>query len=99
MSGSYKERTMRSVLTQCEVRGIPREEAEKICAGVEEMDERALLRFNRNLPHFMKELCGGQKRRSPAAAGEGSGESAEGSVEVITAEDVAVVTPEDIVGG
>lgn len=107
MDNTYMARTLESIRVQCEARGIPSEELEKVRAHieekmdkpVEEMVDVELKRLNQALPHLMEDYLGGMKRRPRVrVGGSGNAESVEGSMEVITPEDVATVDAKDLGG-
>lgn len=88
---SYGERTLDSIVTQAERRGIPAEEVDSVHAairerygkGVKDMNEPELRRLNRNLPHILTAYLDGAKRRGgPRGPWEGGSATAGGGMAI-----------------
>lgn len=68
---SYLGRTLKTIVLQGEVRGIPEQESESVVASIQkkygkkltEMSERELVRVNQALDALFREYLGGMKRR------------------------------------
>lgn len=101
---SYGERVLAAIMTQCERRGIPPEEAGSVLAHiasetgteVTDMDARELRRVQQNLDSYFRDYLDGAKRRVGVAPETWPGGAASGSAVMAAAR--AGIAIADVVG-